>query len=110
MAFYDHVLGTLGFRRLWITDRGAGYGGSGPDEPLALFVAGPAARPPGEGWHLALTAPNPTAVDSFHHAAMDREDLDEGAPGPRPEYGSGYYAAFIRDPDGYKLEAVFHGR
>lgn len=109
VAFYDRVLATLGFRRLWITNHGAGYGGSGPDEPLALFVAGTAARPPGPGWHLALAAPSPSAVDAFHRAATDWGGADEGAPGPRPQYGSGYYAAFIRDLDGYKLEAVFHG-
>ncbi len=34
--------------------------------------------------------------------------MDEGAPGLRPQYGAGYYAGFVRDPDGYKIEAVFH--
>jgi len=108
LEFYDHVLATLGFRRLWTTDRGAGFGTVGPDEPLALFEVGAEARSPGIGCHLALTAPNRAAVDAFHRAAIERGGRDEGAPGPRPQYGAGYYAAFVRDPDGYKLEAVFH--
>ena len=108
LEFYDHVLATLGFRRLWTTDRGAGFGTVGLDEPLALFAVGTEARPPGTGWHLALTAPNRAAVDSFHRVAIQRGGVDEGAPGLRPKYGAGYYAAFVRDPDGYKIEAVFH--
>lgn len=108
LDFYDHVLATLGFQRLWTTNRSAGFGTMGPDEPLALFEVGTEARSPGMGWHLALTAPNRSAVDAFHMVAIERGGRDEGAPGFRPQYGAGYYAAFVRDPDGYKLEAVFH--
>ena len=48
------------------------------------------------------------AVDAFHAAALRAGGIDEGAPGLRPPYGAGYYAAFVRDPDGYRIEAVFH--
>jgi catechol 2,3-dioxygenase-like lactoylglutathione lyase family enzyme len=108
VAFYDRVLTTLGMRRLWTTERGAGFGAGGPDETLALFEVGADARAPGAGWHLALTAPSRAAVDSFHRVAIEQGGLDEGPPGLRPQYGPGYYAAFVRDCDGYKIEAVFH--
>jgi hypothetical protein len=54
---------------------------------------------------LAFIAPNREAVDRFHAAALKYGGTNEGAPGPRPHYGPTYYAAFVLDPDGYKLEA-----
>ncbi len=108
IGFYDTILQPLGYVRLWSSERGAGYGRSGSDEALALFAVGELARPPGPGWHLALTAPNRAAVDRFHAAAVRTGGSDEGAPGLRAHYGRGYYAAFVRDPDGHKLEAVCH--
>lgn len=47
-------------------------------------------------------------LDHVHRAALERGGSDEGGPGPRPAYGPSYYATFVRDPDGHKLEAVFH--
>jgi len=61
-----------------------------------------------DGAHLALSAATPAAVDAFHAAALANGGRDEGAPGLRPQYGEGYYAAFVRDPDGNRLEAVCH--
>ncbi len=108
-AFYDTVLSTLGYVRLFTHERGIGYGRAGDqDEQLALLPAGDGARAPGLGFHLALVAPNREAVAAFHVAAIAAGGTDEGAPGPRPQYGSGYYAAFVRDLDGYRLEAVLH--
>jgi catechol 2,3-dioxygenase-like lactoylglutathione lyase family enzyme len=109
IAFYDAVLAPLGYARLWTSEHGAGYGISGPDEPLAFFATGAAAKAPGAGCHVALTAPSADAVRRFHLAACALGATDEGAPGPRPRYGAGYYAAFIRDLDGYRIEAVWHG-
>ena len=109
VAFYDAALAPLGYVRLWGNDRGAGYGPAGSeDEVLQLRAEGAGARPPGLGWHLALTAPSRAAVAGFHAAALAAGGSDEGAPGPRPQYGPGYYAAFVRDPDGHRLEAVLH--
>lgn len=107
-AFYDAVLQPLGYRRVWTRPHAAGYGAGGPDEALALFEVGDDANAPGRGWHLAFTARSREGVEGFHAAAMARGAIDEGGPGLRPRHGAGYFAAFVRDPDGHKLEAVFH--
>ncbi len=59
--------------------------------------------------HLAFAAPDRETVDAFHAAALAAGGRDNGAPGPRPEYHRGYYAAYVLDPDGNNVEAVFHG-
>lgn len=107
-AFYDAVLAPLGYVRLWTGEKGVEYGPAGGEGRFAVFQAGEQARAPGAGWHLALVAPSRQAVDAFHAEALRLGARDEGAAGPRPQYGAGYYAAFIRDLDGYKLEAVLH--
>jgi catechol 2,3-dioxygenase-like lactoylglutathione lyase family enzyme len=107
IAFYDAALEPLGYRRLWTKEDAAGYGKEGPDEPLALKER-PGAAPPGAGFHLALIAPSRPAVDAFWQKATGAGGKDEGAPGLRPRYGPSYYAAFVIDPDGYRLEAVCH--
>jgi catechol 2,3-dioxygenase-like lactoylglutathione lyase family enzyme len=111
LRFYDAVFGTLGYKRLWETAGGAGYGLEGKDEPFAVFQRSEpgAALAAGRGFHLAFTAPSPEAVDAFFAAALAHGGEDDGPPGLRPRYGPGYYAAFVRDPDGHKIEAVFHG-
>lgn len=105
-AFYDAVLKPLGYVRVWNNQDGIGYGAAGGNDRLALFPQSAPAMPPGPGFHLALVAPTREAVDAFHAAALRLGGLDDGAPGPRPGYSPSYYAAFVIDPDGYKLEAV----
>lgn len=108
-AFYDAVLETLGYVRLFTHPRAVGYGRLGDeDEQFAILAAGGEARAPGTGCHVAFSARGPAAVDAFHAAALRAGATDEGPPGPRPLYGAGYYAAFVRDPDGYRIEAVCH--
>lgn len=108
-AFYDAVLLTLGYVQLFANARGVGYGTPGAkDEAFAILAAGADARPPGTGCHIALSAASREAVDAFHAKALHMGASDEGAPGLRPHYGAGYYAAFVRDLDGYRLEAVCH--
>jgi catechol 2,3-dioxygenase-like lactoylglutathione lyase family enzyme len=108
-AFYDAALAPLGYVRLWRTDRGVGYGPPNPEgnEKLALFLKRESSVPlaAGPGFHLALVAPSPAAVDAFHAAALAAGGRDDGAPGLRPNYGKTYYAAFVFDPDAHKLEA-----
>jgi catechol 2,3-dioxygenase-like lactoylglutathione lyase family enzyme len=59
----------------------------------------------GSNLHFCFTAPTRDAVDAFHAAALGAGGTDNGAPGLRPDYGAGYYAAFAVDPDGYRIEA-----
>lgn len=107
VAFYDAALSALGYVRVWMTDTQAGYGLPGGGDRLALKLQTSAVILPGPGFHLAFVAPSTVAVDRFHAAALACGGTDEGAPGLRPHYGPNYYAAFVRDPDGHKLEAVF---
>lgn len=109
-VFYDAIVAPLGYIRLFTTPRGIGYGLPGEkDEQFAILAAGAEARPPGRGCHFAFRAPSEAAVHAFFAAALAGGAEDEGPPGLRPAYGPGYYAAFVRDGDGYRLEAVFHG-
>jgi catechol 2,3-dioxygenase-like lactoylglutathione lyase family enzyme len=108
-VFYDAILAPLGYVRLFANERSIGYGLPGArDEAFAVLAAGEHAKPLGQGWHLAFSAPNRQAVDSFHAIALQNGAIDEGGPGLRPKYGAGYYAAFVRCPDGHRLEAVCH--
>jgi catechol 2,3-dioxygenase-like lactoylglutathione lyase family enzyme len=59
--------------------------------------------------HIAFAAPDRETVDAFHAAAVEAGGVDNGRPGLRPHYHSGYYAAYVLDPDGNNVEAVFHG-
>jgi len=102
--FYDAVLGTLGFRRLH-----AGAGTLGYGDADAAFWLSEVARPvppdAASGLHVCFSAPDRAAVDAFHATALAAGGVDNGAPGLRPPYGPGYYAAFAIDPDGYRIEA-----
>jgi catechol 2,3-dioxygenase-like lactoylglutathione lyase family enzyme len=107
--FYDPTMAALGFVLLFATPRAFGYGvpGDAPDKDRFALLLRPAAAA-GDGAHLAFVAPSTAAVDAFHAAALTAGGTDNGAPGPRPSYSPGYYAAFVRDPDGNNLEAVHH--
>ena len=106
--FYDTVLEPLGYKCLRAARTLLGYG-YGRDN-IALWVV-QAERPvPADeksGLHFCFTAANATAVDAFHAAALRSGGRDNGAPGLRPEYSPDYYAAFIIDPDGYRIEAYY---
>lgn len=105
-AFYDAVLGTLGYVRVWADATGVGYGFPGKGDLFAIKLRRSGARAPGQGFHLAFSAPSREAVDRFHAAALQRGGSDNGVPGLRPDYGETYYAAFVVDPDGHRIEAV----
>jgi len=104
--FYDAALQPLGLVRVWSTDRSAGWGPHGKGDLLAIFLHAGTARSPGPGFHLAFNAPDRKSVDAFHTAAVKAGGTDDGAPGLREKYSPTYYAAFVIDPDGHKLEAV----
>jgi catechol 2,3-dioxygenase-like lactoylglutathione lyase family enzyme len=111
IAFYDAVFEPLGISRLWSATDAAGYGYPGADEPFAIKsgtaeeLAGRNARA-----HVAFIAATRQAITTFHTRALEHGGTDEGGPGLHPEYGPGYFAAFVRDPDGNRLEAVLHER
>ncbi|MEZ4222888.1 MAG: VOC family protein [Polyangiaceae bacterium] len=108
-AFYDAVFATLGYVRVLTHPRALGYGPPGAkDEAFAILASGDQAKAPGLGCHIAFTATSRLQVDEFHAVALREGAASDGAPGPRPQYGQGYYAAFVLDLDGYRLEAVFH--
>jgi catechol 2,3-dioxygenase-like lactoylglutathione lyase family enzyme len=65
---------------------------------------------PTEGLHLALGVADEEAVHAFHAAGLEAGGVDNGAPGERPVYHPGYYAAYVRDPDSNNIEAVWHNR
>lgn len=105
-AFYDAILEPLGYVRVWTSPHAVGFGPPGGGDKLALFAKPDQVVAPGPGFHLAFAAPSREAVDAFHAAALAAGAFDEGKPGVRLHYSSTYYAAFVRDIDGYKLEAV----
>jgi catechol 2,3-dioxygenase-like lactoylglutathione lyase family enzyme len=106
IAFYDAALLPLGLTRVWTNQDAAGYGPHGQGDVFAIKRHQSEVRPPGPGFHLAFNASTRAAVDAFHSAALRTGGMDNGLPGLRPNYGSSYYAAFVIDPDGYRLEAV----
>lgn len=106
-AFYDAALGALGFRRVFEDDDAIGYGLEDDKDLLCLKLRDDAAAP-GAGFHMAFAAPSRAAVDAFHADALRIGGSDNGAPGPRPDYGDHYYAAFLVDPDGHRIEAVIN--
>jgi catechol 2,3-dioxygenase-like lactoylglutathione lyase family enzyme len=106
--FYDAALAPLGFVRVWTTATEIGYGRAGGGDKFALKQIADGLATPGRGFHLAFAAGSSAAVDGFHAAALRHGGTDNGAPGPRPRYGPHYYAAFVIDPDGHRIEAVIN--
>lgn len=105
--FYDAAMGALGFRRVFEDETAIGYGVEDGKDKLCLKLR-PDSVAPGPGFHLAFSAQSRVAVDSFHLRALSAGGTDNGAPGLRSHYGPHYYAAFLIDPDGYRVEAVIN--
>ena len=105
-AFYDAALAVLGYVRVWTDATAVGYGLAAGQDLFAVKLKASDAVAPGPGFHLAFTAPSREAVARFHAEALAHGGEDNGAPGLRPAYGPNYFAAFVIDPDGYRIEAV----
>lgn len=106
-GFYDKVLGVLGFERLpKPPGKPPAYEKGGM--PTIYLYPPEDGRPAtwGNGTHVAFVAETNEAVRAFHQAALRLGGSCEGEPGRRPHYGDNYYAAYVRDPDGNKLQAV----
>ncbi len=104
-ALYTAALAVLGYRVVVQSPGFVGFGVVENEDSLALTARNPALAA-GPGFHLAFAAPSPAAVDAFYAAALAHGATDNGAPGLRPQYGATYYAAFVLDLDGHRLEAV----
>jgi predicted lactoylglutathione lyase len=79
-------------------------------QPFAIIAFGSEAKAPGPGLHIAFAAGSREAVDRLHSAALRAGGVDEGTTRHSGNYDPGYYAAFVRDLDGHRLEAVLHER
>lgn len=106
VAFYDAVLPVLGVKRIMMFPGAAAYGKVYPEFWVQTPVDGAPATV-GNGFHVGFIAATKEDVHRFHEAALAAGATDEGAPGPRPEYGDPYYGCFLRDPDGHKIEATY---
>lgn len=100
--FYEQVLATIGLSKLQVQPTTVGFGKKYSEFWLNHRVQ----RTGGDGAHVCLRAPSTQAVDAFHAAALRAGGSSDGAPGLRPEYNDRYYAAFIRDLDSNRIEAV----
>jgi catechol 2,3-dioxygenase-like lactoylglutathione lyase family enzyme len=106
--FYDAALAPLGYRCLSESEGCLGYGNDAP----ALWintVERPVMPDEKSGLHFCFAAPTRSSVDNFHAAAINAGGHSNGKPGLRADYGQGYYAAFVIDPDGYRIEAYCNG-
>src|SRR5262245_32208169 len=104
-AFYEGVLATIGYTRLADREHTVGFGKAYPEFWLN-HRPGMAQVAADTGVHVCVRAPSVAAVDAFHAAALGAGATCDGPPGMRPHRTNSYYAAFIRDPDGNRIEAV----
>jgi catechol 2,3-dioxygenase-like lactoylglutathione lyase family enzyme len=103
MRFYEALLITIGVVKLEMRPTTVGFGKQYPEFWINLR---PGTIPTPSGAHVCFRVRTADMVDAFHEAALVAGGSSDGAPGLRPQHGEGYYAAFIRDPDGNRIEAV----
>jgi catechol 2,3-dioxygenase-like lactoylglutathione lyase family enzyme len=108
-SFYERVLAPLGLSKL--VDRAPATIGFGKKYPEFWLNArgGLAPQPESTGSHICLRAPSEAAVREFHAAGLARDGKTAGDPGPREAAFTTYFGAFIFDPDGNKIEAIYFG-
>lgn len=103
--FYDALFSRLGIRRVHVSETAIAYGSH---EPRFWIVQ--RGRPPAPGYgHVAIQAAGRVAVDAAYTAALQSGGQDDGPPALRPQYGPRYYAAYVLDPDGLRVEVVAGG-
>ena len=120
IKFYDETLHLLGIERVMTFDsedgKAAGYGSAGyasagkPSFWISLDTILNQQESVGKarGFHVAFRAPSVESIQQWYTKCLELGGRDNGVPGPRPEYHPGYYAAFIIDPNGWRIEAVLH--
>ncbi|KZO92099.1 hypothetical protein CALVIDRAFT_557783 [Calocera viscosa TUFC12733] len=110
IPFYRNVLGTLGWTAIFESPTIAGFGPG----YLALIIhekgKGHVPRAASDGTHVAFEAPSKQAVHDWYETALKAGAMDKGKPGPQTKISPNYYSAYVSDPDGYHLEAVYHLR
>jgi catechol 2,3-dioxygenase-like lactoylglutathione lyase family enzyme len=99
--FYDALLGPLGWRRHIENDEVIGWGIVRP-----VFFASEPRRAESGGGHVCFAATGTAAVKAAWEGGIEAGGGDDGAPGPRPEYGPSYYSAYLLDPDGHRVEVA----
>lgn len=112
IRFYDSVLAPLGYTRFKRGQTWAGYGEYGDVGIGTFWILLPANGEPasvGNGTNFAFLASSRNAVDQFHAQGLESGGQDEGKPGIRAQNHPNFYAAYLRDPDGHKCLAVYHG-
>jgi catechol 2,3-dioxygenase-like lactoylglutathione lyase family enzyme len=112
VKFYDPVLAALGHERFMLKGGWAGYRPADEPPGQTLYVCTPVNEKPassGNGAMVGLTAKSAAQVRAFHAAALAHGGSSEGEPGPRPQYGPDLYIAYVRDPLGNKLSAIYQG-
>lgn len=107
-VFYDAVMAVLGHPIMFKRPDSLAYGLPAGEKFFIMTPFDRGAAVPGNGAHVAFIARDRMTVDAFHAAALANGGTDEGAPGPRPHYHANYYGAYVREPDGNKLQAVCH--
>jgi catechol 2,3-dioxygenase-like lactoylglutathione lyase family enzyme len=105
--FYLRALSTLGFEETSTSEILPSEIEFGSAEKMDFAIS--TDYPVGAPVHVAFAADGIEQVHAFHAAALAAGGREHGPPGPRPHYGEGYYGAFVLDPDGHNVEAVFHG-
>lgn len=113
IAFYDPIMRMLGHPQGGRNDEGASWGTFSGNATSGLCVGRPYDRNAasvGNGTMVALNAPSPAMIQQLHALALTLGGADEGQPGYRPQYGEGFYSAYVRDPDGNKLAFVHYDK
>jgi catechol 2,3-dioxygenase-like lactoylglutathione lyase family enzyme len=100
--FYELALRPFGIRVVESSQGPIGFGPTGGED--FWIKSGEPSAPV----HIAFLAPDRSTVDAFHKAGLGAGGQDNGSPGLRPQYEADYYAAYVIDPDGNNVEAVFH--
>jgi catechol 2,3-dioxygenase-like lactoylglutathione lyase family enzyme len=101
-AFYDALFYALGVRRMFESERAIAYGVN----DARFWITDRGREPGGSFGHVAFEATGRAAVEAAYEAALKAGGRSDGPPGPRPQYGPRYYAAYLLDPDGQRVEVV----
>lgn len=103
---YDAVFAAIGISCVHAGEQYAGYG---IDRPVFWISEPYEGKVPAKNAHIAIAVQSKELVNTFHETALAQGWVDNGAPGPRPEYDNNYYGAFVLDQDGNNIEAVYRG-